>query len=394
MSSQSPALRAGTAPRRRTRALLAPAAALTAFAALAAQPALAATSGHASTSASHSASTSPSSRAPAAVPVALRAAGTGHSQYSGTVALGTFFNGSLYELHDKTRGGQKTYDMRGSSPGAPVLFTDPDNTWGDGTARNRQTAAVDAHYGAAVTWDFYRAAFGRSGPRGDGRGVNSRVHAGLGGGNAYWSDACGCVTYEDTSDGRPFISLDIVGHEIAHGLTAATANFLYSGEPGGLNEATSDMLATAGEFFADNPADPGDYLIGEQIHGSALRRMDRPSSDGRSPDYWSKDLGGMDPHYSSGPAVHFFYLLAEGSGPKVINGVAYDSPTYDGSKLLGIGRDAATRIWYHALTTYMTSTTNYAKARSATLAAAAALYGTGSPQVNVVAATWAAVNVK
>ncbi|MFE4643841.1 M4 family metallopeptidase, partial [Streptomyces sp. NPDC056730] len=96
----------------------------------------------------------------------------------------------------------------------------------------------------------------------------------------------------------------------------------------------------------------------------------------------------------SGPANHFFYLLSEGSGAKTVNGVSYNSPTYDGSTVTGIGRDKATQIWYKALTTYMTSSTNYAKARTATLSAAGALYGTTSAEYKAVGAAWTAINVK
>ena len=124
------------------------------------------------------------------------------------------------------------------------------------------------------------------------------------------------------------------------------------------------------EFYANNPTDPGDYLIGEKIdingNGTPLRYMDKPSKDGVSADCWYSGLGNLDVHYSSGPANHFFYLLAEGSGSKTVNGVAYDSPTSDGLPVTGIGREAAHDIWYRALTTYMTSTTNYAGARTAT----------------------------
>ncbi|MFG2621684.1 M4 family metallopeptidase [Streptomyces sp. NPDC048507] len=322
------------------------------------------------------------------------ATGTGRSQYSGTVPLGTTPSGATYQLRDPARGNQRTLDALNQTTGPGVLFTDADNTWGTGNPANRQTAAVDVHYATAVTWDFYRAAFNRDGVRGDGAGTTSRVHYGNNFGNAFWSDGCACVSYGDgATPGRPPTSLDVVGHELAHGLTSATAGLLYSGEPGGLNEGTSDILATAGEFFAQNKSDPGDYLLGERVYDGPPRRMDRPSADGSSRDYWSADLATLDPHASSGPARHFYYLLAEGSGPKVINGTAYDSPTYDGSKLLGIGRDKATQIWYRALTLHMRSTTDYAAARTATLQAAVELYGAAGPEVTRVAAAWKAVNV-
>jgi len=98
-------------------------------------------------------------------------------------------------------------------------------------------------------------------------------------------------------------------------------------------------------------------------------------------------------HYSSGVGNHFFYLLAEGSGAKSLNGVSYNSPTCNGSTVSGIGRDAAAAIWYRALTVYMTSSTNYSGARTATLSAARDLYGAGSAQYNAVATAWSAVNV-
>jgi Zn-dependent metalloprotease len=121
--------------------------------------------------------------------------------------------------------------------------------------------------------------------------------------------------------------------------------------------------------------------------------MDKPSKDGGSADYWSSSVGSKDVHYSSGVANHFFYLLSEGSGAKTINGVSYNSPTYNGAAVTGIGRAKALQIWYKALTTYFTSTTNYKSARAGTLSAAAALYGSSSTEYKAVAAAWSAVNV-
>jgi Zn-dependent metalloprotease len=208
------------------------------------------------------------------------------------------------------------------------------------------------------------------------------------------------MTYGD-GDGTqlgPLVSLDVAGHEMSHGVTSKTAALTYSGESGGLNEATSDIFGSLVEFYAGNSSDLGDYLIGEKIVRSgfgrdALRYMDKPSKDGKSADSWSSSVGNLDVHYSSGVANHFAYLLAEGSGPKTINGVSYNSPTSNGSTVTGIGRDKLGAIWYRALTVYMTSSTNYAGARTATLNAAKDLYGAGSTEYNAVAAAWSAVNV-
>ncbi|MFG3161768.1 M4 family metallopeptidase [Streptomyces sp. NPDC048232] len=327
--------------------------------------------------------------------------GSGKSLYSGDVTLGTTKSGSSYQLYDTGRGGHKTYNLSRGTSGTGTLFTDADDAWGTGTASadaKDQTAAVDAAYGAQTTWDFYKDTFGRSGIKNDGKAAYSRVHYGNNYVNAFWSDACFCMTYGDgTGNTNPLTSLDVAGHEMSHGVTSNTAGLNYSGESGGLNEATSDVFGTGVEYFAKNATDKGDYLIGEKIDingdGTPLRYMDKPSKDGASKDYWSSGLGGVDVHYSSGPANHFFFLLAEGSGARTVDGVAYDSPTSDGSTLTGIGREKALQIWYKALTTYMTSTTNYKAARTATLSAASDLYGADSTEYKTVGAAWTAINV-
>lgn len=321
--------------------------------------------------------------------------GTGNTQYNGQVTLGT---APSYTLTDTTRGNHKTYNLNRGSSGTGTLFSGSDDVWGDGTPQNAETAGADAHYGAAETWDYYKNVHGRSGIRGDGVGAYSRVHYGNNYVNAFWQDSCFCMTYGD-GDGnvKPLTSLDVAAHEMTHGLTSATARLVYSGESGGLNEATSDIIAAGVEFYSDTAEDPGDYLVGEKIdirgNGTPLRYMDKPSRDGSSKDYWYSGIGNVDVHYSSGPANHWFYLLSEGSGAKTVNGVDYDSPTSDGLPVTGIGRDKAAQIWFKALTTKFTSTTNYAGARTGTLAVAGELYGTTSPEYAAVAHAWAGVNV-
>ncbi|MED7954359.1 M4 family metallopeptidase [Streptomyces sp. BE303] len=326
------------------------------------------------------------------------ASGTGTGVFVGSVPLTTSTASGGYSLKDASRGGQSTSDLKGRTSGSGTLLTDADNTWGDGTAANRQSAAVDAQFGAAATWDYYKNSFGRNGIKNNGVGATSRVHYGKNYVNAFWNDSCFCMTYGD-GDGNthPLTALDVAGHEMTHGVTSATAGLNYSGESGGLNEATSDIFGTMVEWSANLPADKPDYLIGEKIDingdGTPLRYMDKPSRDGGSADSWSSGVGSLDVHYSSGVGNHFFYLLAEGSGAKVINGVSYNSPTSNGSTVTGIGRTKAAAIWYRALTVYFTSTTNYKAARTGTLSAAKDLYGAGSTEYNAVAAAWSGVNV-
>ncbi|MEH1058875.1 M4 family metallopeptidase [Micromonospora sp. CPCC 206171] len=318
--------------------------------------------------------------------------GTGNTFHSGSVTVGSTAAGGTWQLADATRGNHRTYDLNGGTSGTGTLVTNAGNVFGDGTLANRQTAAADAAYGAQKTWDYYKSTHGRSGIRNDGVGAYSRVHYSSNYANAFWSDSCFCMTYGDGGSGwYPLTSLDVAGHEMTHGITSNTAGLRYSGESGGLNEATSDIFGTLVEFYAANSSDPGDYLIGEKLRSSGvpLRYMDKPSKDGSSADCWSSGVGRLDVHHSSGVANHFFYLLAVGSGSSSYG----TSPTCNGSTVAGIGNAKAGAIWYRALTTYMTSRTNYAGARTATLSAARDLYGAGSVEYNTVAAAWSAVSV-
>jgi Zn-dependent metalloprotease len=333
--------------------------------------------------------------------------GQGQTLYSGTVPLQVSGSGTSYTLKDATRGGTYTTDMNnktdsmfcqifGAGCATGTTFTSTTTTFGNGSNTNRATAGADAQYGSSETWDYFKSVHGRNGIWNDGRGSYNRVHYGNGYVNAFWDGTK--MTYGD-GDGvnyGPLVSLDVAGHEMSHGVTENSANLTYSGESGGLNEATSDIFGTMVEFYAANADDAGDYLIGEEFDlksHTGFRRMDRPSSDGSSLDCWSTSAKDVDVHYSSGIGNHFFYLLAEGSGAKTIGGVAHSSSTCNGSSITGIGSDAAAKIWYRALTVYMTSGTTYAGARTATLNAARDLYGAGSVQQNTVAAAWSAVSV-
>lgn len=298
--------------------------------------------------------------------------GQGETLYSGDVPLQVSGSGSSYTLKDDTRGGTYTTDMKNAEDSilcqilqigcsAGTTFASTSTTFGDGTSADRASAAADAQYGSNETWDYFKDVHGRDGIWDDGRGSFNRVHYGNGYVNAFWDGSK--MTYGD-GDGvnyGPLVSLDVAGHEMSHGVTENSANLTYSGESGGLNEATSDIFGSMVEFYAANPSDPADYLIGEQFDLTddvGFRRMDDPQSDGTSSNCWSTDTRNQEVHSSS-----------------------------------GIGREAAGDIWYRALTVYMTSSTNYTGVRTATLNAAKDLYGQGSTQYDTVAAAWSAVSV-
>ncbi len=241
------------------------------------------------------------------------------------------------------------------------------------------------------------------------------------------------MTYGDGSSFKSLESIDVAGHEMSHGVCARTANLSYRGESGGLNEANSDINGTMVEFMAhgggttsvpdcssvtstinvywtgSTTASPStskavpaaNYLIGEQLATGSfthpLRFMYKPSLDGSSADAWSKTVGRLDVHYSSGVANHFFFLLAHGSQADAFSDNV-KSPMANGvTSIQGIGNDKAIRIWYRALTTKFTSSTTYAGARTGTIAAANELvgqYGITAADAATVATAWTAVNVK
>ncbi|HYO19708.1 MAG TPA: M4 family metallopeptidase, partial [Dermatophilaceae bacterium] len=320
--------------------------------------------------------------------------GAGNGIYSGPVTIGTTA-GSAWTMRDAA--GNYATDLNGAtSTAAGTTFTDADDSWGNGAVTDRASAGVDAQYGAEKTFDYYKDIQGRDGIWGNGVGARSRVHYGDNYANAYWDGTQ--MTYGDgAGNTHPLVELDVAGHEMTHGVTENTAGLVGVGEAGGLNEATSDIFGTSVEWYAANAADNPDYLIGELVDingdGSPLRYLDRPSRDGVSPDCWSPTLGALDVHYSAGPLNHWFYLAAEGSGAKTVNGVSYNSPTCNASTVTPIGRDVAARIWYRTLTTYLTSSNSYDAAREGAIQSAKDLYGPGSAQCLGVAAAFSAIAV-
>jgi Zn-dependent metalloprotease len=323
--------------------------------------------------------------------------GAGKTMWSGTQVLNTDFTGRTYALRDLTRGGGNyTCKMFDGYFGCN-LVSSTSNVFGNGDRDNTdtQTAAADAHFGIQATWSYFKNTFNRNGTDNAGTTVYARVHYGFSYENAYWNDACSCITFGDgASNFYPLTSLDITAHEFAHGVMASEAALTFSGESGGLNESSSDIFGALVELSVNSANDTPDWWIGERPLRSnwpsgsfqqtaAIRYMDDPHKDGTSPACWSSTLGSLDVHYSSGPNNHMFYLLANGGVSKC-----------NGQTVIGIGSSKAARIWYKAITDYMTSSTNYHGARVAALSAATALYGAYSAEYFAVSAAYAAIDVQ
>ncbi|MBX3298169.1 MAG: M4 family metallopeptidase [Acidobacteria bacterium] len=339
--------------------------------------------------------------------------GTGVSLYSGTVTINTSSVGSTYYMEDLTRK-MGTFNMNNTgntttgTGGTQSRYTDTDDIW-DTTA---QKAGVDAHWGARWTYDYYLNVHGRNGINGSGGPgvtaaaansatslITSRVHFGSNYNNAFWYQ--NMMTYGDGNGTTfsPLTTVDIAGHEMTHGVTEFTANLTYSNESGALNESMSDVFGAMVELYSRGGTVTSDtWKIGEQAYtpntaGDALRYMNNPhlaSNSGYTadddPDHYTErytgtaDSGGV--HINSGIPNHVFYLAAAG-GTHHLSGVT----------VTGMGTTDAARIWYRALTTYMTSGTNFSAARTAMLNAATDLFGASSTQYTTVAKAWCAAGV-
>ena len=344
------------------------------------------------------------------------AIGKGRSQYNGEVPISTTQVGDSFKMIDPLRGsggqfGAMAITNADHGSDAGEVFTNSSNEWGDGkqyidggstTGANGQTAAVNALWGLMNTYDMLKNVLGWHSLDGQNTASYIAAHVNTAYDNAYYSDTCKCMFIGDGSFFNSLGSIDVVGHEMGHGVTAATSNLLYYAESGGLNESSSDIAGEVVEAYAraggsgDTIANSGnDWGLGVEISktGTPLRWMYKPSKDGSSPDAWSSSLKRIDVHYSSGPNNRMFYFLAQGS--QADKGGDYYSKYLVRTPLAmsGIGTDKAYRIWFKAATTKFTAVTNYKDARSKVLAAAEELYGVASKEARAVQRAYAAINV-
>ncbi|WP_176214845.1 M4 family metallopeptidase, partial [Reichenbachiella faecimaris] len=317
------------------------------------------------------------------------ASGTGQSLYDGVVDLTLDLDGSAYGLADNSRGGGiYTFDlMNGTNYSSAVLISEDDNFVNE----SDNQAGVSAQFGAAATYDYFFNNFGRDSYDDDDASIYSYVHYSSGYFNAFWDGSR--MTYGD-GDGvsaTALVSLDIVGHEIAHAVTEHSAGLVYSYESGALNESFSDIFGQSIEF--ENFPETASWNLADQIYTdgtSMIRSMSNPNDQGQPDTYlgdlWysgSGDNGGV--HYNSGVQNFWYYLIVEGGTGT--NDIGY---TYDVS---AIGLEAAQQIAYRNLTTYLTSTSQYIDARAGAEQAAIDLYGEESTEYESVVEAWNAVGV-
>ncbi len=316
------------------------------------------------------------------------------SLYSGKVDLATKKNADgTFSLQDSTRGkGVVTYDGQNKEQASgQVDFKDNNDVWGEAGDNARTKAAVDAHYGAAMTYDMLKNVLGRDSLDGAGEKLVSYVHVDNNLVNAFWDGEKMSYGDGNGTDAGPLTALDIAGHEIAHGLTERTAGLIYRNESGGLNEAMSDIFGAGVEWYAaqKNPDVKFNWTVGETAwtpgnsNEDGLRYMNDPTKDGYSIDNYKNYPKMKEVHGSSGIANNAFYLMVNGGKNRTSGQEVKD----------GIGMDKGLKIYYRALAHYMTPNTTFAQAREACIKAATDLHGANSTEVQKVKESWSAVGV-
>jgi|GEM_PF-569956 len=331
------------------------------------------------------------------------ATGTAVTRYSGTRTITTdSYNGS-YRLRE-TRNGVNisTFNMNNTGNYTSTDFTDNDNNWTAAEhSANNNNAALDAHWGAEMTYEYFKQIHSRNSWNNNGGALFSYVNGNLpainpkySNDNAFWD--ANRMTYGQGDIFSPMTTLDICAHEISHGICQSTANLLYQGESGAIDESLSDIWGACVENWATTNKQT--WLIGEDL-GFPFRSMLNPRSLGQPDTYGDTnhnwfDVNGCTPsdqndycgvHTNSGVMNYWFFLLSQGGGGTNGIGNAYS--------VIGIGIDKAAKIVYRAENIYMSTNTNFANARNATISAATDLYGNFSQEVISVTNAWHAVGV-
>jgi Zn-dependent metalloprotease len=351
-------------------------------------------------------------------PVDLEAliTGTAATKYSGSRSIETVFDSNLgmYVLSDITRGnGIVTYNCeRLVNTYQNVHFRDNDNNWTSAEHANSffDNAALDAHWGAEMTYDFWKTVFNRNGYDNNNSIIRSYVHyqkTATTLSNAFWNGAV--MSYGDGVS-KPFTSIDICGHEIGHAVCTYTANLAYQNQSGAMNEGYSDIWGACIEHFGRTGSLSGTPLasvwkIGEDITSGGLRSMVTPNTNG-DPDTFqgtnwkvTGDEGTCIPsgttndycgvHSNSGVMNRWFYVLTVGaSGTN--NAPIADRDTYN---VTGIGIVKSSQIAYYAERDYLTPNSTYFDARDATIEVAKSLYCLAGQEVASVTNAWFSVNV-
>lgn len=318
--------------------------------------------------------------------------GIAETRYSGTQTISTSLVNGLYRLTDTSRGDGIFTNLVNNS-----LFMDEDNNWTSSEYHNffKMDAALDAHWGAMKTYDFFMERYGRNSIDGNGMAIFNYVNYPMNDvNNAYWNSTTHSLYYGigvNTHDA--FTALDVVAHEFGHGITDSYQSSMhYAGETGAINESISDIWGACVEYYA--APNKQHWRLGEDITltAPALRYMDNPK-EGEQPDtymgiYYVYPSIHIDPkievHTNSGVPNYWFYLLSDGGTGVNDHGYSYS--------VEGIGINEAADIIYETLN-YLQDEMTFAEFAAQTRNVAINLYGLCSDETINLIEAWKAVGV-
>ena len=317
---------------------------------------------------------------------------------SNTSGFGTAVNGdkrnlNLYQYGDLYYMQDRTKDMSGyiNTYTANYRFSNNGSLIYNTTSNITDPAAVSAHSYAEVVYDFYKNMFNRNSIDGNGMSIDSVVHYGSKHNNAYWN---GYKMIYGDGDGSYFTAfsgdLDVVAHEMTHGVTSYTCDLNYENQSGALNESLSDvfgvLIQTYDKYDVANGGEwkfnPLDWVVGDEIYtpgiqGDALRSLANPTLYNQPahmdnyknlPNTESGDYGGV--HINSGIPNKAAYNLAS-----------------------NIGCEKIARIYYRAMTQYFNNTTSFKEAKLGLVQSAKDLYGDYSVEVDAVNNAFSSVGI-
>ncbi|WP_084137831.1 M4 family metallopeptidase [Chryseolinea serpens] len=318
--------------------------------------------------------------------------GTGMTNYYGLKPIRIESTGSGSQMVGQTAHGGiiGTYDFGNRSllilqlgiPFNPPVFTSSGTVYNDYYSQ----PAVSAQWAAEQAYEYYYTKHNRNSFDNLGGAIKSYVHVDVGWDNAMWTGSL--LVLGDGSNNNPLVELDVVSHELTHGVTQYEAKLQYKNESGALNESFSDILGKAVEFNVLGGA--ATWQIGRHFRDGGIRDMSNPNVKSQPDTYFgdmwqtgADDYGGV--HTNSGVQNFWFYLLSKGG-----SGVNDRQVNYS---VNAIGMDAAVKITYRNLTEYLAPQSDYLDSRIGSLLAATDLYGNNSTIYQEVANAWDAVGV-
>jgi Zn-dependent metalloprotease len=318
--------------------------------------------------------------------------GTGLTNYYGnkTIRVEKSGNGSRLVGQTENGGNIGTYDFK-NGPIIILILGFPYSVSDFYSSNNIYNSdyhkpAVSVQWAAEQAYEYYFKKHNRNSFDNNGGVIKSYVHVDENLANAFWTGKL--LAFGDGINNNPYVELDVVSHELTHGVTQYEANLQYSNESGALNESFSDILAKAVEF--DTFGDTATWQLAKHSRDGGLRDLSNPNlknqPDTYAGDMWHTsydDSGGV--HTNSGVQNFWFYLLCEGGSGVNDHQVSYS--------VNAIGMDVATKIAYRNLTEYLTYNSDYLDSRIGSLLATADLYGSNSSVYQEVDKAWDAVGV-